>query len=86
MDRRTQRPRNERKPYAIYTRYPAGIGGKFAEDLKCPKCGAEEVVIVKEFEFGAVGMLGDTAQCWICKHEFTVTDNCWHPREKESWS
>jgi hypothetical protein len=73
------------QPYAIYTRYPEGVGGQHAEDLRCPKCGAEEVVVLKEFEFGAYGMLGDTAQCWICKHKFTVTENCWKLRTKEPW-
>ena len=78
MDRSTTRPRiPEGHPYAIYTRYPGGIRGKEAEDLKCPACGAEEIVVLKEFEFGATGMLGDTAQCWICKHEFKITENCW---------
>ena len=83
MDRRTTRPREaERKPYAIYTRYPEGIAeGRWAEDLRCPACGGDEIVVTKEFEFGAYGMLGDTAQCWTCKHEFTITDNCWHTRE-----
>lgn len=68
-------------PYAIYTRYPEGIGeNRLAEDLKCPKCGAEEIVVIKEFEFGSKGMLGDTARCWICKHEFIITGNCWAAR------
>ena len=87
MDRRTPKQiADERKPYAIYTRYPEGIGGQYAEDLICPKCGSDEIVVLKEFEFGASGMLGDTAQCWICKHDFAITDNCWKPRLKEAWS
>jgi hypothetical protein len=86
MDRSTTRPRdNERKPYCLYTRYPEGIAGSYAEDLMCPKCGAEEIVITKESEFGAKGMMGDEAQCWICKHEFTITENCWKGRNKEPW-
>jgi len=65
-------------PYALYTRYPRGIRTPTeAEDLVCPKCGAQEIVVTKEFEFGASGMMGDDAQCWICKHKFTVTENCW---------
>lgn len=73
-------------PYAFYTRWPDGIGGALAEDLTCPACGAEEIVILEESEFGAKGMLGDTAQCWVCKHEFTVTERCWKPRQKEPWT
>jgi hypothetical protein len=73
------------QPYAIYTRYPEGIGKEHAEDLMCPKCGAEEIVVLREFEFGAYGMLGDTAQCWICKHEFKITENCWKLRMKKAW-
>lgn len=72
-------------PYAFYTRYPDVFGGSCAEDLLCPACGAEEIVIIEEDEFGAKGMLGDRAQCWICKHEFTVTENCWKARRKEPW-
>lgn len=82
MDRRSQRPRNE-KPWAIYTRYPEGIAGSLAEDLLCPECKADEIVILEE---SVNGMLGDLAQCWTCKHEFRITDNCWKPRTKEAWS
>jgi hypothetical protein len=83
MDSRTKRPRHETQPFAFYTRYPEGIAGSLAEDLLCPECGAEEIVILKET---ADGMLGDLAQCWNCKHEFTITDNCWKPREKPAWT
>lgn len=67
------------KPYALYTRYPRGIGKTQleAEDLECPACRAQEIVITKEFEFGAVGMQGDSAQCWICKYNFVITEKCW---------
>jgi hypothetical protein len=83
MDRQTKYPPyDEGKPYAIYTRYPEGIGeGRWAEDLRCPACGGDEIVVIKEFEFGASGMLGDFVQCWTCKCEFQITDNCWHARE-----
>lgn len=85
MDRRTTTPRDRKhKPYALYTAYPEGIGGGIAEDLLCPACGAEEIVIVEEVG-DSKQMLGDTAQCWICKHEFTVTQTCWKARNKESW-
>jgi hypothetical protein len=72
------------QPYGIYTRYPEGIGGESAEDLKCPKCGSEEIVILTESGLGA-WMMGDKAQCWICKHNFPITDNCWKIRIKEPW-
>jgi len=83
MDRASKRTRETVKPYALYTRYPRGIAKVEleAEDLVCPKCGAQEIVVTKEFEFGAVGMRGDVAQCWICKHEFTITENCWRLRK-----
>ena len=71
---------------AFYTRYPRGIEGDVAEDLRCPKCASEEIAIVKEIGTGSYGMLGDSAQCWICRHEFTVTGNCWHERAKEPWT
>jgi hypothetical protein len=71
--------RHERKPYALYTRYPEGIGGDCAEDLKCPKCDSEEIVILKESDLGA-WMMGDRAQCWICKLTFQITENCWRRR------
>jgi hypothetical protein len=82
MERTTKYPPYiKRYPYAIYTRYPEGVTkGGLAEKLKCPKCGAEEITVLKEFEFGASGMLGDIAQCWICKCKFSITDNCWHPK------
>ena len=75
----SNRSRYVDKPYALYTRYPRGIGQAQleAEDLECPACGAQEIVITKEFEFEAVGMKGDSAQCWICKHEFDITEGCW---------
>jgi len=84
MDSNAKRTRIN--PYALYTRYPRGIGKatQEAEDLCCPKCGTQEIVITKEFEFGAVGMQGDTAQCWICKHEFVITENCWKLRRIEN--
>jgi len=72
----------ERSPYAFYSRYP-NRRIEEAEHLKCPACGADEIVILEEFKYGPAGMLGDQAQCWICKHKFTVTDNCWKPRERE---
>lgn len=84
MDRSTKYPPyKDRKPFAFYTRYPEGIGGGSAEDLICPSCNGEEIVILEESPFGAKGMLGDLAQCWICKHEFTVTENCWKYRRIE---
>ena len=72
-------------PYALYTRYPRGIGKacEEAEDLMCPECGAQEIVVTREFEFGALGMLGDDAQCWICKHVFVITENCWKLRRTD---
>jgi hypothetical protein len=82
MDSRTKRPRYQKQPYAIYTRYPEGIAGTLAEDLLCPECDDDHIVILKESEHG---MLGDLAQCWNCKHEFTITDNCWKPGEKAAW-
>jgi transcription elongation factor Elf1 len=73
------------QPYAFYTRYPEGIAeGRWAEDLICPSCGAEEIVILKEWEFAVPGMLGDTAQCWICKLTFQITENCWVVRRMYS--
>jgi hypothetical protein len=67
--------------YAFYTRYPGGPGGwpREAEDLTCPKCGDDRIVIL--WESGAEGMLGDKARCWTCKHKFTVTENCWKWRK-----
>jgi len=86
MDRKSTRTRETLKPYALYTRYPRGFAHAEleAEDLCCPKCGAQEIVIIKEFEFGAVGMKGDSAQCWICKYEFPITENCWRLRKVEA--
>jgi len=46
--------------------------------LHCPKCGEEELEIVEELaERGDHRLLGDIMRCWICKHEFAVTENCW---------
>jgi hypothetical protein len=67
--------------YAYYTRYPRKMYGwpKEAEDLVCPRCGGDQIVILTESR--AEDMLGDTAQCWTCKHQFIVTDNCWKFRK-----
>ena len=71
-------------PYALYTRYPRGITPELeAEDLCCPKCGAQEIIILKESPFGSPAMMGDEAQCWICKHEFIITENSWKLRRIE---
>jgi hypothetical protein len=69
--------------YAYYSRYPRGFREypKEALDLKCPKCGAEEIVILEELPDSRIpGMIGNLAQCWICKHEFRITENCWKCR------
>jgi hypothetical protein len=68
--------------YAFYTRYPLRDDGwpTEAEDLTCPKCGAQELVCLEEAKH-STGNLGDRMQCWICKHEFVVTENCWKWRE-----
>lgn len=66
-------PEYGKHPYAIYTRYPDGV----AEDLKCPKCGAQEIVILKETEISSKFMTGDFVQCWMCKYRFAITENCW---------
>jgi len=42
---------------------------------------AEEIVILKEADGKTQHMVGDTVQCWFCKHEFIVTSNCWKWRE-----
>jgi len=64
--------------YAYHSRYPDGIGkSSHAQDLICPKCGDGRIGIVEEVEFDGPMMLGDLARCWLCKHEFRITENCW---------
>lgn len=66
--------------YAFYTRYPRQNDGswpKEAEDLTCPKCGAQEIICPD----GTGIELGNRAQCWICKHEFIITGSCWKWRK-----
>ena len=74
-----------RQPYSYHTFYPRDLNGDFtmkeAYDLMCPRCSAEEIVILKEAEGKTQHMVGDTVQCWFCKHEFIVTSNCWKWRE-----
>jgi hypothetical protein len=70
--------------YAYYSRY--GYKEKWgwpteAHDLLCPSCGAEEITILEEAGGDPEKMLGDLAQCWVCKREFTVTGNCWKSRK-----
>jgi hypothetical protein len=73
------------RPYSYHTFYPLDINGKYtmkeAYDLLCQKCNAEEIVILKEAEGKTHHRIGDTVQCWICKHEFIVTENCWKWRK-----
>ena len=75
--------------YAYYSSYTSAA---FDDDskydvlhLRCPKCGAEEIEIVGELAPAEYipRMLGDRARCWMCKHEFTVTENCWRPAKAE---
>lgn len=65
-------------PYCVYSRYPKADEWppEEAEDLECPKCGAQEITILEE-GLGLRAMIGDLAQCWMCKHEFRITENCW---------
>jgi len=71
--------------FAFYSRYP-DIGEaawpKEAYDLRCPNCGADEIKIIGEHcPRASKWMLGDTARCWVCKHEFKITENCWKWRK-----
>jgi hypothetical protein len=38
-------------------------------DLQCPKCGCDKIVCEKPD-------LGETAKCYECGYEFTITENC----------
>jgi predicted Zn finger-like uncharacterized protein len=70
--------------YAFYTRYPdigKSLWPKEAYDLECPKCGAQEIVLIRESPVPGKAMLGDLVRCWMCKHEFNVTENCWKWRK-----
>lgn len=64
-----------RRPYAFYGY--SEIGSKETFHLHCPACAAEEIEVVEEALGGGKHLLGDLARCWICKHEFRVTENCW---------
>lgn len=83
-------PRNlvaTEKDFAYYSRYPFGWKHGFpkeAEDLTCPSCGDDRIAVLSEAgnEFPpAERMLGEQAQCWNCKHTFTITENCWKWRK-----
>ncbi len=74
-----------RQPFSYHTFYPRDLNGDFtmkeAYDLMCPKCSAEEIVILEEAEGKTQHMVGDLVQCWLCKHEFKITMKCWKWRE-----
>lgn len=71
----------DEQEYAFYSRYPKGswsVGWpKEAEDLHCPHCDAEEIICLDD----SGTQLGNRAQCWMCKREFTITENCWKFRK-----
>jgi len=72
------------QPFAFYTRYPdmgKSLWPAEAYDLECPKCSSQEIVLIQEAEKPAQHMVGDLAQCWICKLEFRITENCWRWRK-----
>lgn len=68
--------------YAYYSRYPKGSWSdpvgypREAEDLTCPHCGAEEIICLDDSTD-----LGAKAECWMCKRQFTITQNCWKFRK-----
>ena len=67
-------------PYAYYSRYPdmgKTLWPKEAYDLECPKCHEQEIVLIEEADSDSKMMIGDLVQCWTCKNEFRVTQNCW---------
>lgn len=69
------------QPFAFYSRYrDLSIWPSEAYDLECPKCSAQEIVLIEEADQPAPHMVGALAQCWICKYEFRVTDKCWRWR------
>jgi hypothetical protein len=47
-----------------------------AKELRCPKCGCEKLIFDTEEETGFMDF-GKKAVCWECRHEFTITENCW---------
>ena len=72
------------QPFAFYSRYPDATKTQWpseAYDLECPKCSSQEIVLIEEAEKPTQHMVGDLAQCWICKNEFRVTENCWKWRK-----
>lgn len=75
---------NAEPNYAYYSRYvnfEKAEGEREIWHLQCPHCKAEEIVILHEWDGEPTqtneGMVGDKAQCWICKKTFTITSNCW---------
>ena len=50
-------------------------------ELLCPKCGCPKLWLPDEAnDFADLSDyldLGKVAQCDECKHEFTITENCW---------
>jgi hypothetical protein len=74
--------------FCYYTRYSMTGEGyyyppKEAWDLCCPKCGEDRIAILEEAD-GTKMHLDDVAQCWMCKHVFKVTENCWKWRKTKN--
>jgi len=49
------------------------------KELQCPACGCEKINFISNDEAVTAGhlYLGLRATCYECKHEFTITENCW---------
>jgi hypothetical protein len=66
-----------RQPYAYYGYVtPFGEEPKETFHLYCPSCQAEELEVLEEVAHNS-HFIGDLMRCWVCKHEFRVTQNCW---------
>jgi hypothetical protein len=47
--------------------------------LACPECESEEIIILEYNPMRSFckRLLGDKAQCWMCKNIFFCTENSW---------